>query len=100
MIDTTDGELLAYIEDADNACLRQYAQLDPAGQRIYCVVDPAMTKADEPEPMQITVYDVANGEKAQELALPEVLLGGSKIEMSDQPVEELVEPAVVLSPDG
>jgi hypothetical protein len=100
VVDTTNGELLAHIEDADNACFRQHAQLDLAGQRIYCVVDPTMTDADEPEPMQIAAYSVASGKKAGELKLPAVLIGGPEIEIDDESVEEFLEPAVALSPDG
>jgi len=100
VVDTSSGELLAHVEDAENSCFRQGAHLDPAGQRIYCVVDPAITGVDEPESVQVAAYSVESGIKAGELELPEVLIGGSQTELHGQPVEEFLEPAMELSPDG
>jgi hypothetical protein len=100
VLDTADGQLLAHVKDVDNACFRQSAHFDPALRRIYCVVDPMITEANEPEPMRIAAYDVESGTKASERQLPDVLIGQRETERSDQTVTELVEPAVVLSPDG
>jgi hypothetical protein len=58
VVDTSSGELLAHVEDAENSCFRQGAHLDPTGQRIYCVVDPAITGVDEPESVQVAAYRV------------------------------------------
>ena len=100
VVDTANGELLAHVKDADNACFRQRAYFGPAGDRLYCVVDPAVTGVDEPEAMHIAAYDVESGLKAGEVELPEVFTGGSEMKRDDQPVETFLEPAVVLSPDG
>ena len=85
---------------ADNACFRQRAYFDPAGDRLYCVVDPAVTGANEPEAMQVAAYDIESGLKVGEVVLPGVLIGGSKTERNGLPVEAFLEPAVALSPDG
>ena len=100
VLDTTDGASLAHIHDPDNACFRQRAIFDPAGQRIYCVVDPALTGANEPIPMQIVTYDVDSGVIVAERELPDVLIGGSETERGGQTVWEFLEPALVSSPDG
>lgn len=100
VVDTASGELLAHIQDADNACFRQYAQFDPAGKRIYCLVDPALVEADEPQPVRIVAYDVATRLKAEELELPEALIGGTETDRGSQTVWAFLEPAAVLSPDG
>lgn len=100
VVDTTDGSLISHIEDDDNACFRQYAQLDPTGQRIYCVVDPALSGADGPGPLRIAAYSAESGKKMGELELPEVLIGGSEAGHGSQAVWEFLEPAVALSPDG
>jgi hypothetical protein len=100
VVDTDNGELLAHLEDADNACFRQQAHFDPAGRRIYCVVDPDLGEPRKPEPMRIVAYDVESGLRAGEVELPGVFIGGEGIERNGQLVEEFLEPAVVLSPDG
>jgi hypothetical protein len=100
VVDTADGQLLAHVQDADVSCFRQMAHYDLAGHRIFCVVDPAITEADEPEPMQVVAYDIESSSKAGELELPKVLIGGSEIELNGQVVDEFFEPAVELSPDG
>lgn len=100
VLDTTSGDLVAHIEDGDNACFRQKATFDPAGQRIYCAVDPDFSEAEKPQPMQIVAYDVDSGLKAQEVELPQVLIGGSVSDGDDGVVWEFVEPALTLSPDG
>lgn len=104
VLDTATGQLLAHFKDADTACFRGGTGLfDPAiQQRVYCVVDPEMTEATGPEPLRIVAYDLNSGEKAAEVELPEVLIGGRQTErtVNDQPVWAFLEPAVVLSPDG
>ena len=97
---TADGELLTHIKDADNACFRQRAFLDPDGQRIYCMVDPALIETDEPVPLRVAAYDIESGQKAGELELPEVFIGSLMSEQNGQAVEEFFEPALALSPDG
>jgi dipeptidyl aminopeptidase/acylaminoacyl peptidase len=100
VVDTSNGELLVHLEDGDNACFRQQAHFDPAGRRIYCVVDPDLTEPRKPEPMRIVAYDVESGLRAGEVELPGVLIGGEGTERNGQLVEEFLEPAVALSPDG
>jgi hypothetical protein len=102
VVDTTSGQLLAHIKDDDNACFGQSAYADPAMRRIYCVVDPAITARDEPEPMRIVAYNVESGIKAEELELPQVLIGGENSDqiIKSQPVWVFFEPTLVISPDG
>lgn len=100
LLDTNNGEQLAHIQDADNACFRQRAYFDPAAQRIYCVVDPALTEAEGMEPVQLVAYDVESGDIIAETVLPKVLIGDLQNESDGQPVRAFLEPAVALSPDG
>lgn len=100
VIDTTSGEPVTHIKDGDNACYRQNATFDPAGQRIFCVVDPDLDKSDKPQPMRIVAYDVESGLKSEELELPQILVGGSVSGRNDQALWEFLEPAISLSPDG
>lgn len=103
VLDTTTGQQLAHLKDADTACFRGGTGLfDPAlQQRVYCPVDPD-PEAKGPEPLRLVAYDLESGEKAAEVELPEVLIGGRQTErtVNDQPVWAFLEPAVVLSPDG
>ncbi len=100
VIDTSSGQELAHVKDENNACFRQSLYFDPAGQHIYCVVDPALTRADEPEPMQIIAYDSESGQKIGEQELSKVYIGGNQTHINGQPVERFLEPAIALSPDG
>ena len=100
VVDANSGELIAHLEDVDNACFRQQGRFDPAGRRIYCVVDPDLSEPRRPEPMRIVAYDVESGQRAEEVELADVLVGGKGIERDGQLVQEFLEPAVVLSPDG
>ena len=100
VVDTDSGEPIAHLEDADKACFRQQGHFDPAGSRIYCVVDPDLTEPRRPEPMRIVAYDVESGRRAGEVELADVLVGGKGPERDGQVVEEFLEPAVALSPDG
>jgi hypothetical protein len=103
VIDTTSGQQLAYIKDADITCFRGGTGLfDPAVQRrVYCPVDPD-PEANEPQPMRLIAYDLESGERAGEVELPEVLIGSRQTDqtVNDQPVWAFLEPAVELSPDG
>lgn len=103
VLDTATGQTLAHLKDADTSCFRGTGVFDLAiQQRVYCVVDPEMTEATGPEPMRLVAYDQESGDKAAEIELPEVLIGGRQSEqmVNDQPVWTFLEPAVVLSPDG
>lgn len=100
VVATGSGELLAHITDESNACFRQQAYFDPAGERIYCVVDPDLTEADGPQPMRIVAYDVDSGAKTAALELPSVLIRGAQRTENEQLVWHFLEPAVTLSPDG
>jgi hypothetical protein len=103
VLDTNNGQPLAHINDAETPCFRGRAWFDPAiEKRIYCVIDPGMTEADELESMRIVAYDLTSGEKAGQVELPEVPIGGRQIGQTadGQPLWESLEPAVALSPDG
>lgn len=100
VVDTAGGETLAHIKDSDNACFRQSAYADPALRRIYCVVDPAITEVDGPEPMRIAAYDVDTGTKAGDVELQEVLIGHTAWEPDSVSAEPFFEPALTLSPQG
>jgi hypothetical protein len=104
VVDTANGQQLAHIKDAGTSCFRGgTGWFDPDLQkRVYCPVEPGITEANEPEPMRIVAYDLESGEKAGEVELPEVLVGGRQTErtVNDQPVWAFLEPAVALSPDG
>jgi hypothetical protein len=103
VIDTSKGQLLAHLKDADTFCFRGGTGLfDPAlKQRVYCPVDPE-PEANGPEPLRIIAYDLESGDKAAEVELPEVLIGGRQTGqvVNDQPVWTFLEPAVELSSDG
>jgi len=100
VVDTISGDILAHVKDEDNACFRQRLLFDPAGTRIYCVVDPAINKANEPLALQIVAYDVDSETKTDDIVLPEILIGSSRREINDLPVQEFLEPAAELSPVG
>lgn len=100
VVDTADGQLLAHVRDEENACFRQHALVGPAVRRIYCVVDPMITGAREPEPMRIAAYDVESATKTGERELPGVLIGQREIDLDGQTATEHFEPAMALSPDG
>lgn len=103
VLDTATGQTLAHLKDADTSCFRGTGVFDLAiQQRVYCVVDPEITEATGPEPMRLVAYNLESGDKAAEIELPEVLIGGRQSEqlVNDQPVWTFLEPAVVLSPDG
>jgi hypothetical protein len=104
VVDTANGQSLAHIKDADTSCFRGgTGWFDPAVQkRVYCPVEPEITEANEPESMRIVAYDLESGEKAGEVELPEVLVGGRQTErtVNGQPVWAFLEPAVALSPGG
>jgi hypothetical protein len=104
VVDTTTGQSLAHIKDADTSCFRGGTGLfDPAlQQRVYCPVEPDIAEANGPEPLRIIAYDLESGEKAAEVELPEVLIGSRQTErtVNGQPVWAFLEPAVALSPDG
>ncbi len=99
VLETAGGETIARIDDPDQACFRQGALFDPAGRRILCVVDPALARAEGPQPLKIAVYAVDSGLKTGEIELPAVLIGGFTPK-SWQAVEFSYQPAVALSPDG
>jgi hypothetical protein len=104
VVDTTTGQPLAHIKDADTSCFRGGTGLfDPALQkRVYCPVEPDSTQGNGPEPMRMIAYDLQSGEKADEVELSEVLIGNQQVErtVDGQPVWTFLEPAVTLSPDG
>ena len=100
LVDTANGNQLAHIQDKTNACFRQRALLDPPGGRIYCLVDPALKESDGPQPLRVAAYDIESGQKAAEIELPQALIGGTHSERDGLPLEEFLEPALVLSPDG
>ncbi|MDX1418017.1 MAG: hypothetical protein R3293_27695, partial [Candidatus Promineifilaceae bacterium] len=100
VLDSADGTVITHIEDSDNACFRQHAIFDPAGERIYCVVDPALDGAEKPVPMRIVAYDVTSGARAREVVLKNVRIGAENIERGDEFVSTLLEPGTALSPDG
>jgi hypothetical protein len=101
VMNTTDGQQLAHVKDTAQSCRSSW--FDPAlQQRIYCLVDPALANENAPQPLQFAVYDIKSGTKADEVELPEVAAGHWQTErvVNGQPVWGLLEPAVVLSPDG
>ncbi len=104
VLDTSNGQLLAHVKDADTSCFRGgTGWFDPAlRKRVYCPLDPEMTEANGPEPMRIIAYDLESGDKVGEVELPEVLIGGQETgqTVNGQPVWAFLEPAVALSPDG
>lgn len=100
LIDTSSGQELAHVKDENNACFRQNVYFDPTGQRLYCVVDPILTQADEPQPMQMTAYNSESGLKIGGQELPEIYIGGTQTDIDGRQVELFLEPAVALSPDG
>jgi hypothetical protein len=100
LVDTASGEQLAHLQDETNACFRQRAHLDPAGQRLYCLVDPALMETDGPQPLHLAVYDLKSGQKTAEIEVPQALIGGTNTERNGLPLEEFLEPSLVLSPNG
>ena len=100
LLDGTTGDVLAHLLDEDNACFRQSALLDPAGRQLVCAVDPALTGEIGPQPLRLVAYDLESGQQAAALELPGVLLGSSGSQDGESFRQELIEPAVVLSPDG
>jgi hypothetical protein len=100
LVNTANGNQLAHIQDETNACFRQRAHLDPAGQRIYCLVDPALKESDGPHPLQVAAYDVESGQKTAEIEVSQALIGGTNTERDGLPLEKFLEPALVLSPNG
>lgn len=100
VLDSATGEVVGHIEDDNNACFRQRAYFDAAGARIYCVVDPALSESNEPQPMQIVAYDVESGRRTGEIELPDILIGSTQTKNNEQLRQTFTEPAVELSPDG
>ena len=100
LLDGTTGDVLAHLLDEDNACFRQSALLDPAGRQLVCAVDPALTGEIGPQPLRLVAYDLESGQQAAALDLPDVLLGSSGSQDGETFRQELIEPALALSPDG
>jgi hypothetical protein len=99
VLDTANGAVVGRIYDKDNACFRQSAIFDPAGERLYCVGDPTHAVGEGIAPLRILAYDVNGdaGRPSGELALPGALIGQRA---TGKAAWELVEPALALSPDG
>lgn len=98
VLDAAGGAVIGHVQDKDNACFRQSAILDPAGDRLYCVADPALGGAAGLQPLRIVAYDVAVGATVAELVLPDVAIGETAADNGT--AWNLIEPAVALSPDG
>lgn len=99
VLDTNNGQPLAHINDADTPCFRGRAWFDQAiEKRIYCVIDPGITEADELESIRVVAYDLESGEKVGEVELPEVPIGVRQLGQTaeGQPLWESLEPALLV----
>lgn len=102
---TADGAVVSHVYDPDNACFRQSVLFAPLGDRLYCLVDPALNDISGPQPIRIATYRIgwaADTTASNSEPLAEVLLDGR---IGQRPNTagtgwELLEPALALSPDG
>ncbi len=105
VLDTAAGAVIDHVQDDDSACFRQSALLSPAGDRLYCLVDPALNEISGPQPLRIVYYGVNGGaDPAASVTGPtatvtlETRIGQRP--NANQTGWELLEPALALSPDG
>jgi hypothetical protein len=102
--ETATGTLLATVE-SEGQGIGPYAfhrpLFDAAGERMYLPYVAHGDQATGPWPLAIAAFDLTTGEKLADRAFPDILAGswfGSSVEQV--PVNDLLTPAVALSPDG
>ncbi|HVL25770.1 MAG TPA: hypothetical protein VM450_16895 [Thermomicrobiales bacterium] len=98
--DTTTGKVLATITGAGEPVWPNV--IDPEGTRLYVpfYARPAEDSAG-PWPLRIAAYDLATGEEAARMTVPDVLAGTWQAgTIDDAPLMRQLTPAIALSPDG
>jgi hypothetical protein len=98
--DTETGKLLSTITGAGEPV--GPSVIDPEGTRLYVpFYERPAADGEGPWPLRIAAYDLATGEEAARLAVPDVLAGNWQAgTVDDAPLMRQVNPAFALSPDG